>query len=231
LRVVTNASRLSTAVLLAVSRPARGAKDGRRLLLHHEDWFGAYQAVTGLPEDSIPRFIALQRAHGQDQIIDHDPATVRYEVREGRTPEMVIRVAATWPDSEDAPERYTFVDTIADPKMRVINERLITYYLLDFGDMIVQDAISGIGGRPTEGALGAVFAVIGDGKAVQSRFAISNDGLMVTYATAKKGFITVSPVSTTLLDGTVIKGTPDYRPDLKAIVDRLKEELRVEYAK
>jgi len=231
LRVVTNASRLSTAVLLAVSRAARDAKDGRRLLLHHEDWYGAYQAVTGLPDDSIPEFMALQRTHGQDQIIDHDPATVRYDVRKGRTPEMVIRITATWPDGEDVPERYTFVDTTADPKMRVINERVITYYLLDFGDMIVQDAISGIGGRPTEGALGAVFAVIGDGYAVQSRFAISKDGLMVTYATARKGFITVNPVSTTLRDGTVLKGVPDDRPDLEAIVERLNGDLEVEYAK
>lgn len=232
LRVVTNAGRLSTAVLLSLSRAARETHPtGRRLLLHHEDWYRAYQGVTGLPDDSIPEFIALQRAYHQDQIIEYDPATVTYEVKQGRTPETVIRVTAAWPDGADIPDRYTFVDTLADPDMRVINERLIDYHLLDFGDMIVQDAIDGIGGRPTEGVLGTMFKIIGDGRAVQSRFAISHDGLMVTYATAKKGFITVKPVSTTLRDGTMIKGIPDDRPDLEAIVDRLKEDLKIKYSR
>ena len=55
--------------------------------------------------------------------------------------------------------------------------------------MIVQDDIHGIAGRPTEGALSVALKVLGNGQAVQARFAVVEDGLMVTYATAKKGWI------------------------------------------
>ena len=156
--------------------------------------------------------------------------TTTVEVKKGPTPTFVARVTARWPDGPDVPEQYSFTDTLANPNMRVVNRRVITYYLLDFGDMIVQDDIRGISGRPTEGALSVALKVIGDGHAVQSRFAIVEGGLMVTYATAKKGLVRVTTVSTTLPDGTVIKDIPEDRPELDAVVDRLKQPLKIEYS-
>lgn len=230
IQVVTNASRFNSAILLGVARTALQERpQGPPLLLHHEDWYAAYQHVTGLPTEQIPEFIRLQLEYGQDQMVDYSAAATSFEVKSGDTPKLVVRVTAQWPDGPDVPQEYSFVDTMPDPDMKVVNERLISYYLLDFGDMIVQDEIRGIGGRPTEGALSVALKVVGDGYAVQARFAIAEDGLMVTYAAAKKGIIRVKTVSTTYPDGTVIKDTPEDRPELEAVVERLKQKLDIEY--
>ncbi len=230
LRVVTNASRLTAAVLLSLARNARAERpDGPPLLLHHEDWYSAFQEVTGLPDEDIPEFIALQMEYGQDQIVDYSPAATTLEVEKDPAPKFVVHVTAQWPDGPDVPQEYSFTDTLPNPSMKVVNERVITYYLLDFGDMIVQDDIHGIAGRPTEGALSVALKVVGDGHAVRSRFAIVEGGLMITYATAKKGFVRVNTVSTTFPDGTVVKDTPEDRPELGALVVRLKQPLEIKY--
>ena len=230
LQVVTTAGRLTSAVLLTLARAASAERpNGPPLLLHHADWYAAYQEVTGLPDEGIPEFIRLQLEYHQDQIVDYRPAATALEVKKGKSPEFVVRVRAEWPDGPDVPEKYSFTDTLPNPSMKVVNERVITYYLLDFGDMIVQDEIKGIAGRPTEGALSVALKVLGDGQAVQSRFAIVEGGLMVTYATAKKGFIRVKTTSTTFPDGTVIKDTPEDRPDLEAVVERLKQPMEIKY--
>ena len=230
-QVVTNAGRLTSAVLLTLARSARAERpSGPPLLLHHEDWYAAYQDVTGLPDAQIPEFIRLQLEYRQDQIVDYSAKATALEVKKGPTPTFVVHVTAQWPDGPDVPEKYSFTDTLPNPNMKVVNERVVTYYLLDFGDMIVQDDIHGIAGRPTEGALSVALKVVGDGHAVQSRFAIVEGGLMVTYATAKKGFIRVKATSTTFPDGTVIKDTPEDRPELEAVAESLKQPLEIEYS-
>jgi hypothetical protein len=172
--------------------------------------------------------VQLQLDYGQDQIIDYRAEATSHEVKKGRPSQFVVGVTAQWPDGPDVADRYMFTDTGPDPDMRVVNEHLVQYYLHDFGDMIVQDDIHGIAGRPTEGALGTLFKVISDGHAVQSRFTVV-DTMIVTCATAKKGFIKVRPVTTTLPDGTVLKDTPDARPDLEAVVERLKQPMEFKY--
>lgn len=229
LLVTTTATRMSTAVILSLARAAHAERpDGPPLLLHHEDWYAAYQAVTGLAAEDIPTFVQLQLDFGQDQIIDYRAEATSHEVKKGRPSLFVVRVTAQWPDGPNVADRYMFTDTVPNPDMRVVNEQLVSYYLHDFGDMIVQDAIQGIAGRPTQGALGTLFNVIGDGRAVQSRFTVV-DTMMVTYATAKKGFIRVRPVTTTLPDGSVLKDTPPQRPDLEAVAERLKQPIEFKY--
>ena len=145
LLVTTNATRMSSAVILSLARTAQAERpDGPPLLLHHADWYAAYQAVTGLADDEIPMFMQLQLDYGQDQILDYRTEATSYEVKKGRPSEFVVRVTAQWPDGPDVADRYTFTDTVPDPDMRVVNEQLVSYYLHDFGDMIVQDAIQGI---------------------------------------------------------------------------------------
>jgi hypothetical protein len=95
--------------------------------------------------------------------------------------------------------------------------------------MIIQDHIKGIGGRPLEGALGTVFKVVGDGRAVWSRFALSDDGLLVTYAEAAKGIFKVHPTTVTSSDGVVAKDIPEDRDDLRAIEARLKQKIEIDY--
>ena len=229
LLVTTTATRMTTAVILSLARAARAERpEGPPLLLHHDDWYAAYQSVTGLADDEIPTFVQLQLDYGQDQIVDYRTEATSHEVKKGEPSLFVVRVTAQWPEGPDVADRYSFTDTVPDPNMRVVNEQVVSYYLHDFGDMIVQDDIRGIAGRPTEGALGTLFKVIGNGRAVQSRFTVV-DTMLVTYATAKKGFIRVRPVTTTLPDGTVLKDTPDERPDLQAVVDRLKRPMEFKY--
>lgn len=230
LKVVANATRFTAAVIIDLVRGARVSRpEGDPLLLHHDDWYEAYRTAAGLTPDSVPEFVSLQRDHRQSQYVDYRSSTTRVEVDEGPAPEIVLNVTAGWPDGDDVPDRYTFVDSAATPSMRVTNERIVTYRLVVFRDMVLQDKIRGIRGRPLNGALGTLFKIIGEGRAVQSRFAISQDGLLVTYATAKKGFISVKPVSVTYPDGTVEKGVPNGRSDLEEIAERLKQKIEIDY--
>ena len=70
--------------------------------------------------------------------------------------------------------------------MRVTNERVISYRLMDFGEMTVFDDIKGLRGRPTSGVLGFLFQLIGEGRVVENRMAISDDGIQVARARARK---------------------------------------------
>ena len=73
--------------------------------------------------------------------------------------------------------------------------------------------------------------MIGNGRVVESRFAVSGDGLLVTYSHAKKGFISVHQTTTTYPDGTIDKDVPDDRPDLEEIADRLEQDIEIKYLK
>ena len=100
--------------------------------------------------------------------------------------------------------------------------------MLDFGEMAVYDKVEGASGRPLSGVLGALFKVIGEGDVKWARAGISEDGIQVVRAQAKKLFTKTATV-TVLPDGVAEKDTPDDRPDLAAIAARLKEDLDLEY--
>jgi hypothetical protein len=106
---------------------------------------------------------------------------------------------------------------------------LITYRLLDFGDWVAYDEIEGITGRPTSGALGFLFRVIGEGRIAQSRMAISKDGLQVSRATAKKAFMEVTTMVTVYPDGNMEKDVPAGLSDLLELERRLKQPLEIDY--
>jgi len=205
------------------------APEGPPLLIHHDDWYQAYSEVTGLPDSLIPDFIALQRQYAQDQYIEYRESKNRITVKKGSAPTQVVSVLIGWPDGPDAPSEYTYVDSASSPHMEANNKRIERYRLLVFPDMVVQDQVEGIGGRPLGGALGAMFKVIGNGRVVWSRFAVSDDGLLVTHSRAKKGFAGVTQTTTTYADGTIEKDTPEDRPDLEAIADRLKHDIKIDY--
>jgi hypothetical protein len=106
---------------------------------------------------------------------------------------------------------------------------VITYRLLDFGDMIVYDEIQGLTGRPTSGILGLLFRVIGEGEVSYSRITISDDGLQITRARAQKGPIVITETVTVQPDGKTEKGLPSGRRDLQALEKKLKRPLRIRY--
>lgn len=107
----------------------------------------------------------------------------------------------------------------------------MTYRLVDFGNWVVYDEIKGLTGRPTSGILGFLFRIIGEGSVVQTRMAISKDGLQVYRATAKKGFIERIDIVTVYPDGKMEKDVPPGRPDLIEIAKRISQPLEIDYAK
>jgi hypothetical protein len=227
LGISANSPRFTTSVIRTLVDDFRiRAPEGPPLLIHHDDWYQAYSEVTGLPDSLIPDFIALQRQYAQDQYIEYRESKNRISVKKGSPPTQVVSVLIGWPD---APSEYTYVDSASSPRMEATNKRIEHYRLLVYPDMVVQDQVEGIGGRPLGGALGAMFKVIGNGHVVWSRFAVSDDGLLVTHSRAKKGFAGVTQTTTTYSDGTIEKDVPEDRPDLEAISDRLKEDLEIDY--
>jgi hypothetical protein len=230
LGISANSPRYTTSVLLALVRAAKDtAPVGAPLMIHHDDWYHAYQTATGLADSAIPDFIALQRQYGQNQYVDYRPAETSIIVKKGPTPDLVINVLVGWPNGPDAVDEYTYVDSASSPAMLATNKRIVRYRLLAYPEMTVQDEVAGLIGRPMGGVLGAMFKVIGPGRVVWSRFAISEDGLLVTHSRAKKGFAGVTQTTTTYPDGTIENDVPDDRPDLEAIADRLKEDVEIDY--
>lgn len=226
----TNSTRFETGVLLDIVRSAPPEEaEGPPLLLHHADWYEAYRSVMGLEPQDVPEFIALAHEFGQDRIIDFHPARTRIEIKEGFEPDRVVRVQVGWPEEAGTPDRYTFTDTTTSPNLRITNRQRISYWLLDYGNFIVQDQIEGVQARPLGGALGTLFSIVGDGSAKQNRIAIAEDGLVVTYATAKKGPFKVQPLTVTYPDGTVDTEFPPDRHDLLQLTYRVKLPLEVEY--
>ena len=199
-----------------------------RLLIDPGDNARAYMAATGLRADELPLFVRLAWRHGQYQLVDY--RMDRVIARSGNErPALAISVVAWWPDSAGRPRSYSYVDTLAQPRLRLTNNRVVTYRVLYFHDMIVHDDVQGISGRPLTGVLGLLFDVIGDGRAVQSRSAVSKDGLQVLYTTMRKGVITLTPTVTVYPNGVIEKDVPPNRGDLDAIVTRLKRPLGFEY--
>lgn len=230
LGISANSPRLTTSVIRTLVDDFRiRAPEGPPLFIHHHDWYAAYQEVTGLPDSLIPDFIALQRQYHQDQYLEYRERFNRITVKKGTAPDLVVSVLVGWPDGPDAAKEYTYVDSASSPHMQATNQQMVRYRLLVYPDMVVQDQVEGLGGRPLGGALGAMFKVIGSGRVVWSRFAVSDDGLLVTHSRAKKGFFSVTQTTTTYPDGTIEKDVPDDRPDLQAIADRLKQDLKIDY--
>ena len=225
----SNAVRFQAAVMRALVERARAVEPSTsRLLIHPRDYALAYMAATGLRADELPSFVRLPWAYGQYTLVDYGAERVIARVG-GQRPALAISVVAWWPDSAGRPQSYSYVDTLARPTLRVTNERVVTYRVLYFDDMVVHDDVHGISGRPLTGVLGLLFEVIGDGRAVQTRSTLSGDGLQVTSSVLRKGFITVAPTTTIFPNGAMEKDMPPNRDDLDAIAARLKRPLDIEY--
>jgi hypothetical protein len=104
---------------------------------------------------------------------------------------------------------------------------VLSYRLLDFGDMTVFSDMRGLRGRPTSGVLGLLFQLMGEGRVTENRMAISVDGLQVCRVRARKAFFEVVSTVTVYPDGRTEKDLPSARPDLVALEARLKEPLKL----
>jgi hypothetical protein len=229
LAVTANGVRLQVGVVLDIVRSAASADPDRTpLRIQHEDYYHAFMEVLGLEPERAPIFIRTAFEHGEDQLIDYRRERVVARIERGGEPKYAMNVKAGWPERPGAPSSYTYEDTTSNPRLRVTHDQVNTYRILDLGDMIVYDDIQGIRGRATSGALGVLFRVIGDGRAVQSRLVFSMDGLQVTRTRARK-FVSVTQTVTVHADGRTVKGVPPDRPDLEVLAGRLERPFEVDY--
>jgi hypothetical protein len=225
----TNGARFQAQVLLTLARRARaGTADGPPLLVRHQDWYRALLDATGIPAERAPLYVQLAFRHGQDIGIEYRPEHVVREVVKGPKPVQALRVTISWPAAPGAASEYSYEDTVSTPHLKVTNKRVIEYQLLDFGDEVVFDEIEGLFGRPTSGALGLLFQVLGEGRVVQYRMAFAPDGTLVSRGRARKAFFEIATTVTVQPDGRSEKGVPPD-PRLVALEERLKRPLEIRY--
>jgi type II secretory pathway pseudopilin PulG len=229
LDAISNSVRLQAGVFLQVAAWARASATANPpLLIGHEDYFAAMLEVTGLNAGGAPEFIKKPYEFREDYLIDYRTENVIERVVDGKVPLAALNVKAGWPDGPDAPPSYSYEDTSSHPTLEVTHQRLNSYRILDFGDVIVYDDIQGVTGRATSGVLGLIFALLGKARAIQTRFIMSSDGVQISRTTAQK-LIKVTQTITIYPDGTVLKGLPDDRPELSQLEDRLRRPLGLTY--
>lgn len=228
LEATTNGARLQAEVLLRLVRDAQGRDPERRpLFIGHEPWFSAYLERTGLAAEQAPLFERLAHEHGQD--IEVDYRTERVLEGTPPAPAVAANVVVWWQERPGGPTSYSYEDLLSTPRLKVTNERVITYRLIDREGMVVFGDVDGLRGRPTTGLLGVLFKLIGEGHVVESRMVISHDGLQISRARARKAFFEVAPTVTVFPDGRTEKDIPPGRPDLAALEERLRRPLDVRY--
>ena len=230
LTAVTHGARFQVEVVFYLARQARGRDpDGLPLFIGHEEWFRSFLEVSGQTEDTAPQYALLSYQHRQNMEVDYRLDRVIREVVEGPRPELAVNVRISWEDGPGRLDRYSYIDTLSRPHVRVTNQQVITYRLLDFGDWAVYDEIEGITVRVDSGVLALIFQVIGDGLITHARMAISQDGIQVSRTRVEKAFMAVTTTLTMHPDGTMEKDVPDDRADLLELERRLKQPMEIDY--
>ncbi|MFQ5709558.1 MAG: hypothetical protein ACE5HO_19040 [bacterium] len=226
----TNAARFDAGVILHLVQQARAREaQGPPLLIGYVEWFQAYLVVLGLTAETAPAFARLAFEFKQDLLVDYRWGHVIKKIDKNSHLEVAANVLAFWPETPEVPAKYSFTDTLSMPNLKVTNNRIITYRLLDFGNMIVYDEVRGLSGKPTTGVLGMLFRMIGEGRLVQSKIAISKDGLQIARARVQKGLMKIATTATIQPDGHTEKGLPPHRADLKKLERLLRRPLRIRY--
>jgi hypothetical protein len=229
LTATANGPRLQADVVLRLVRQAATSDPRRRpLFLGHEDWFQAFLERNRLTAEEAPVYARLPYLIGQDMVVDYRWDSVIDEVVRGPKPTIVANVRLFWPEVANR-DSFSYDDLRSDPTLRVTLEREVRYRLLDYGDQRWYAEVSGLHGRPTSGPLGLLFDLIGEARVLETRSAVSSDGLQVARARGRKLLITRTATATIWPDGHARKGIPEDRPDLKEIEERLTEPLEIRF--
>lgn len=219
-RATTNQSRLQSRVLL------RLAAAGGVLFIDHADWFGAYLEALELNAAEAPLSARLSHEHQYDILLDARPGVVVREVRAGPAPTRAFNVR--WRSRRGTP-RYSYRDERATPVVEMAFDEIVSYRLLELGDMVVLDEIEGVSGRPTTGPLSLLFRLFGHARAVWSRSGVSHDGWQVLVGRGRKGPFARTATLTIHPDGRVDPDVPAGRSDLAALEKRLRAPLDIVY--
>jgi hypothetical protein len=230
LTATANGPRLQADVVLRLVREALVRDPERRpLFVGHWEWFEAFLARTGLPPSKAPLYVRRPYEVGQDLVVDYREEAVVEAVLQGPRPRVAANVRIFWEKAQGRPDRYTYDDTLSRPNLRVTQGRLITYRLVEYEDRLWHAQVSGLHGRPTSGALGALFAVIGEARVEESRSAFLPDGMQVVRGRASKWGFDRTETVTVWPDGHADRGVPADRPDLRELEERLKQPLSIRF--
>ncbi len=225
----TNGAWLAEVVLSLVRQARERDPDELPLFIRHEEWFRSFLAVTGQTEDTVPKYALLNYRYEQNMEVDYRLDRVIREVVEGPIPELAVNVRLKWEEGPGRPDRYSYVDTLSTPPIRLTNRQVVTYRLLDFGDWIVYDEIEGITARPESGVLALLFQIIGEGYMTHSRIAVAKDGIHVSRTRAEKAFVKVMTTVTIYPNGSLAQGVPEGRADLVELERLLEQPMVIDY--
>ncbi len=230
LTATSNAPRLQAEVLLHLIRRARERDPEQRpLFVGHQEWYEAFLERTGLSSERAPLYARKAWEIGQDLVLDYRWERVIEEVVKGPRPRTVANVEIFWRDRPDSPKKFSYDDLQSDPTLRVTQKQLIRYRLVDYADRRWYADVSGLHGRPTSGALGLLFKVLGEARMVETRSALSADGLHIVRGRGRKLGLTRVGTVTVWPDGHARQGVPRNRPDLRALARLLKEPLEIRF--
>ena len=229
---VANSVRLQSGVMFAIAE-AMDTVTPRPLpyRIDHRDYYFAFLEVTRLTPETAPSFVKAPYAAREDYLVDARLEQIidLEKTKKVDRPQRALNVKAGWPPAEGAPTSYSYEDHSTDPAIETKREQVTSWRILDYGQAIVYDDIQGVGGRAISGLLGWIFSLIGHAQALQTRFAIAEDGTQVSRTTAHK-FLKLTQTITIRPDGSVLTGLPDNRPDLASLERMLINlPLRVKY--
>jgi len=183
-----NWPRFQSALYLQLIRNAMGREPtGGLLFIPPKDLFWEFVSLSELADPGEAPAHLLWALHlDQGTQLEYRPDGIVESVKKGTHPTLAINVRTAWPDRPDGTDKFSVLDTLSVPKLRVTNRQEISYRMLDFGDMVMNDEIRGTSGRPLSGVLGALFSLIGEGSLVYYRSVLADEGLQVVRVKAKK---------------------------------------------
>lgn len=225
----TTSMLFGTEALLKIVRERRRTVPGStQLLLRHDDWFAAHRATAGVPYAEMSASARAGFEHHQDVLVDYGPQVLK-EVVEGPAPVTALDVTIFWPDTGSAPGEFRYRDTLSVPEMDVFNQRVIRFKILEYGDMLVFDEVSGISVRPI-GFMSALFKVLGKPDLKETRLAVSADHWQVVRGQVKvfPGFSKTGTASIEP-DGRGHEGIPSGRVDLGTLRERITRPVELRY--
>jgi hypothetical protein len=225
----TTSMRFGAEALLAiVRRRQRELPGSTQLLVRQSDWFDAHRETAGATYAEMSAAARAGFEHHQDALVDYGPQVVQ-QVVEGPAPTMALDVTIFWPDSAGAPSEFSYKDTLSVPRMDVYDDRVIRFKLLEYGDMLVFDQVTGISVRPL-GFLSAVFAVLGKPDLKQTRIGVSADQWQVVRGHVKV-FAGISKTGTATIEpgGRGHEGVPRDRADLDTLAERMRRSVKLRY--
>ena len=101
---------------------------GGVLFISPDDFFSEFVSLSGLADPSEAPDHLLWAVHlGQGTQLEYRQDGIVESVGKGTHPTLAINVRTAWPDRPDGTDKFSMLDTLSVPKLRVTNRQEITY--------------------------------------------------------------------------------------------------------